>query len=180
VTNGGSLGAPEEWSHVIILDYQSKITEISMLLHGPHLPPGVVDDVLVRLYTTSGIQSGVPVDLLWTGVLEDIVLTVNPALFTIEVPEVLVPRVFAFSTERASGLELRRQTGLPHPAHFGQWGTWAWYENGMWNNVGGVGFVPIAARFKGVSTGIIPEPASAIMLFSAAAGLITFRRRRID
>jgi hypothetical protein len=174
---GGALIDPAEWSEVVVLDHASKITKISMWLDARQFTPGILDDVVVRLYTTSGIQSGVPVNSLWSGVLEDIDLT-EPALFTLDVPEVLVPRAFAYSTERASGLALSRLTAVPHAAHFGQWGTRASYEDGMWNNIGGIPFVPLAARFQGISTGIIPEPTALVMLIPAAIALLAYVRFR--
>lgn len=154
----GGLAGTAEMGQSIQLPYQSTITQFSFSA-GSGPPYAFTDDILVRFYKTTGLH-GTPTDLLWTGLLEDVILTRSISTFTIDVPNVEVPRTFAFSIE----LVAKQYALIFHPGAnsmpLGRPGWWfSWFED-SWYLYPDRDPAPFAVRLVGVPGGIVLEPSS--------------------
>lgn len=174
-SNGGLFYYNDELGHIVRIPEASAITEFGLVL-GATNQTTASEDIMVRLYTTTGFQSGTPVNLLWTGVMNDISLTQAPSFYSIDVPSIDVPRVFGFTVETASGHELVLQIGRPAPNQFGEWGGLLMRDNGSWAN-SGPPYWPFAAKITVTPTGNIPEPTTGVNLI--CIGLVGFHATRL-
>ncbi len=159
---GGGIAASNELGQIIILDQPAEITQVTFAAEsGPVF--GITSDIEVKLYA---IHTGSPIpdEFLWSGVIEDAQLTRTITLFSIGVPDISVPRVFAFTIDAIdSDFSVLLNGGGIDANHFGNFDRGIYFFNNQWSFIGGL--YPLAAKFEGFST--VPEPHSSLLMVSA-------------
>lgn len=171
IHSGGVVGS-REFGHAIRLTQDATLTKFTFYGYNNRVQ---TLDFMVRFYTTPSLSSA-PADLIWSGLIEDVTLPLSFGQgFSIDVPNVPVPRVLAFTVE-----PLPRQSFVFSEGNFtmpvGQPGTHMISRiNGNWELASDIS---LAIRIEGTPGGILPEPGAAVIGFWTISGVLAFRRRR--
>jgi hypothetical protein len=165
--SGGFITGAET-GHSIQIDRPSAITELAITLEsGPTF--SIVEDFQVRLYTGSSLH-GPPGRLLWTTVVENIVLSRQPRAIAIDVPEVIVPPLFTWTIEPLRNQYQTFMNGAFPPSPTGNFGTVGgaiYRDGGRWETFG-----PGSALSTRASGYFIPEPTTlALAAMLAGCGM---------
>jgi hypothetical protein len=167
--DSGGLSGTNEMGQSIRIAHESSISQFTFSA-GSGPPFAFTDDIRVRLYRTTGL-SGAPTNLLWSGQLDDITLSRSISTYTIDVPNVVVPRLFAFSVELVG----KQHPMILHPgtssSPLGQFGQRFYWYQGSWDVLYDRDPGPFAIKVIGVSTGVIPEPNSIALVLTASIGI---------
>jgi hypothetical protein len=150
-TFGGGVGSNDQVGQIVQLPFQSAITKFTFTAEsGPVF--GLTDDVIVRFYRVTDLN-GLPKDLLWSGQLDDLHFTRTRTQYSINVPNVELPRTFAATIDLATSQFSILLNAGTNANPVGKSGSWVYRLQNSWfaePNAFSLGF-----RVEGISSGMI-------------------------
>lgn len=168
-----------EAGQIVHLGAPADLTRLSVLMSDFRAMFRVID---LRIYSTNQAATA-PDTLIWSGQIGT-ELPSTPALFSFNIPEIRVPRSFAFTLD--SGVRgpsdidfIGVAQAWPGPPNFGQDGRHVFFNGELDVNrwISERNPYPLAARIEG-NFEVVPEPSAAVIAMIVVGCLVGWKIRR--